>query len=154
SNVAAGEVGERVFILNPSEEAALAEGPFKFALKQAASVGRTAWLCASNGEADVVERLVRDHGLTAYRLRSGGDDDALERWHSAGPVRGPGRDSHRRASNERRCTRSCCRRMVGSTSDSDRVSEDAPISSTPNRDDDAHSSGPLGTRINRRKRRR
>jgi hypothetical protein len=78
--LAVGEVGERVFILNPSDEAPLDDRPAAFALRQAVVVGRAAWLCASHNEADQVELLVKQAGRKPYRLRSGGDDDVLDRW--------------------------------------------------------------------------
>jgi hypothetical protein len=80
SNVQAGQVGERVFILNPSDESTLSEGTTAFAFENAAAAGRAAWLCASHSEADAIESLVKARRLKTYRLQSGGEDDVLERW--------------------------------------------------------------------------
>src|SRR6266568_4161646 len=75
-----GVMGERIFIRNPSDDAALASAPIAFALQQSEAIGRTAWLCAAHNEADRVEALVRDRGYSTYRLKSGADDDILDRW--------------------------------------------------------------------------
>jgi hypothetical protein len=80
--VTPGEVGQRLFLLNPGESGPLEELPFSFALTQAAAAGRTAWLCASHAEADEVERLLALRSLRSFRLRGGGDDGALEQWMS------------------------------------------------------------------------
>ena len=40
--VPGGEVGEKLFLLNPSEDDALAPGPLQFVFDQAARAGRTA----------------------------------------------------------------------------------------------------------------
>ena len=80
--VGAGEVGERIFILNPDDDPPLVERPVAFAISQANTAGRTAWLCASHSEADEVEALLVERGHRSYRLRAGGDDDVLERWSS------------------------------------------------------------------------
>lgn len=82
SNVPAGEVGERIFALNPSDANALEGVPLEFALSNAALAGRTAWLCASHSEADRVEEILRDRGMKSYRLRAEGEDDVLDRWKS------------------------------------------------------------------------
>ncbi len=80
SPVASGEVGDRVFILNPSDAGPLFEAPLEFVMEQAAKAGRVAWLCASHSEADAVEGLLTLRAMPCYRLRGGGDDGALERW--------------------------------------------------------------------------
>ncbi len=79
-----GEVGQRLFLLNPSDDGPLDTTPIEFAMAQAAIAGRVAWLCASHQEADAVEDLLHERGLTTYRLRGGGDDGVLEQW-SADP---------------------------------------------------------------------
>jgi hypothetical protein len=82
--VTSGEVGQRLFLLNPSDDGPLHPGPIEFALSQATISGRVAWLCASHQEADAVEKLLHERELTPYRLRGGGDDGILEQW-SADP---------------------------------------------------------------------
>ncbi len=78
--VTPGEVGQRLFLLNPGESDALDDVAFSFALVQASAAGRTTWLCASHAEADAVERQLAVRDFRSYRLRGGGDDGALERW--------------------------------------------------------------------------
>jgi hypothetical protein len=78
--VAAGMVGDRLFLLNPSDDDPLADVPFAFALQQAEHAGRVAWLCASHAEADGVEALLGAASRSTYRLRGGSDDDVLDRW--------------------------------------------------------------------------
>ncbi|HEV3212922.1 MAG TPA: DEAD/DEAH box helicase family protein, partial [Acidimicrobiales bacterium] len=78
--VTPGEVGHRIFLLNPGESGPLDELPASFALTQAMAAGRTAWLCASHAEGDAVERLLSERNLRSYRLRGGGDDGALDQW--------------------------------------------------------------------------
>jgi hypothetical protein len=72
SPVASGEVGDRVFILNPSDAGPLFEAPLEFVMEQAAKAGRVAWLCASHSEADAVEGLLTLRAMPCYRLRGGG----------------------------------------------------------------------------------
>jgi len=79
-----GEVGQRLFLLNPGDDGPLGTAPIEFAMSQAAISGRAAWLCASHQEADTVQDLLHKGGLTTYRLRGGGDDGVLEQW-SADP---------------------------------------------------------------------
>lgn len=79
--------GRRTFLLNPGSSEALSDEVIDFALQQIVAAaadgpGRAAWLCASNSEADEVEVLLRDQGLTIFRLR-GGDDAPFERWGAA-----------------------------------------------------------------------
>jgi hypothetical protein len=75
-----GQVGNRLFLLYPEASDPLTEGPLDFTLSLGARAGRVAWLCASHSEADQVQVLLAERGLTSYRLRRGGDDGALERW--------------------------------------------------------------------------
>ena len=82
--VAENEVGRRLFLLNPGDEAQLDDTPVAFVLAQLDRTGRAAWLCSSHAEADQVEMLLADEKRATYRLRGGGDDGALERW-SADP---------------------------------------------------------------------
>ncbi|MDQ4044018.1 MAG: DEAD/DEAH box helicase family protein, partial [Chloroflexota bacterium] len=79
SQVEAGVVGDRVFLLNPSTKQPLDDEVLEFALQQAKRAGRTAWLCSSHAEADAVERELSDRTITSYRLRAG-SDDALDQW--------------------------------------------------------------------------
>ncbi len=74
------QIGRRLFILNPGDNAPLDEGPIRFALAQSEQAGRTAWLCSSHSEADRLEGLLLERGIASYRLRGAGDDDVLERW--------------------------------------------------------------------------
>jgi hypothetical protein len=79
--------GRRTFIINPTEAAALSHPVLDFALDQADraksdGAGRVAWLCASNWEADELERILTSVDRTVHRLRAG-DDPAFERWKSA-----------------------------------------------------------------------
>jgi hypothetical protein len=78
--VAEDQVGQRLFLLNPGDDAALTDTPVEFALAQAKRSGRAAWLCASHAEADQVQVLLADRGVSTYRLRGGGDDGALDHW--------------------------------------------------------------------------
>jgi hypothetical protein len=78
--VAEGQVGRRVLLLNPGDDAPLADAPLRFALAQASLAGRAAWLCASNAEADLVQQVLAGEEITTYRLRGGGDDGALDEW--------------------------------------------------------------------------
>ncbi len=84
--IAEDEVGHRLFLLNPGDEAAFADTPLDFVFGQADRAGRMAWLCASHAEADQLETILRARQLPPYRLRSGGDDAILDQW--AGDPRG------------------------------------------------------------------
>src|SRR5258708_34638222 len=66
---------------------ALSDEVLDFVLEQASAAvadgpGRAAWLCASNNEADEVETVLRDQGMTVFRLRAG-DDAPFEQWRTA-----------------------------------------------------------------------
>lgn len=74
------EMGQRLLLLNPSDDEPLDSGPIEFTMLRAAISGRVAWLCASHHEADAVEDLLHERASNTYRLRGGGDDGALERW--------------------------------------------------------------------------
>ncbi len=79
--IIAGDAGNRLLLLNPSEfDEPLSDRVITFVLTQAARCGRVAWLCASHAEADEVETLLASRSRTSYRLRGGGDDAAIERW--------------------------------------------------------------------------
>jgi hypothetical protein len=76
--------GRRTLLINPTREPALEAGPMDFAAQQmeaaaADGPGRVAWLCASNLEADTLERALVGDGRRVFRLRAG-DDSAVERW--------------------------------------------------------------------------
>jgi hypothetical protein len=78
--VTAGETGRRLLVLNPSDAPALDAEPMGFVLERAAEVGRVAWLCASHSEADTLQTLLGERGLSTYRLRGAGEDGVLGRW--------------------------------------------------------------------------
>ncbi|GAA4969527.1 DEAD/DEAH box helicase [Kineococcus glutinatus] len=79
----AGATGHRQLILNPTGKSALDEEVLEWALEQvAAADGRAAWLCASNGEADLLEKALEAEGARVFRLRAG-DDDQVEAWIAA-----------------------------------------------------------------------
>lgn len=80
----AGATGHRQLILNATEKPALDDDVLEWALEQvAAADGRAAWLCASNAEADLLEKKLEQEGEQVFRLRAG-DDDQVEAWTSAG----------------------------------------------------------------------
>jgi len=77
-------LGKRTFLINPTLDDTLADSTWQFALRQveaasADSDGRVAWLCASNTEADEIERRLSDAGYAVFRLRAG-EDQAVDRW--------------------------------------------------------------------------
>jgi hypothetical protein len=79
--------GRRTFLLNPNSSEALSDEVLDFVLEQtdaavADGPGRAAWLCASNNEADEVETVLGNQGMTVFRLRAG-DDAPFERWRTA-----------------------------------------------------------------------
>jgi hypothetical protein len=82
--VTAGETGRRLLVLNSSDAQALDPEPMGFVLERAAEAGRVAWLCASHSEADTLQSLLGEQGLSTYRLRGAGEDGVLGRW-SADP---------------------------------------------------------------------
>lgn len=75
-----GETGEKLLVLNPSRLESLSETVLDWALSQVeAAGGRSAWLCASHVEADVLENLLSATGRGVYRLRAG-DDSTVDDW--------------------------------------------------------------------------
>jgi hypothetical protein len=84
SELCTATTGRRTFLLNPSSSEPLSAEVLDFALEQTAAAiadgpGRAAWLCASNNEADDVETVLRNQGMTVFRLRAG-DDAPFEQW--------------------------------------------------------------------------
>lgn len=78
-----GATGERVFVLNPSQEQADHPDVLTWALNQAnAAGGRAAWLCASHAEADAFQALLTGINQMVYRLRAG-DDSVVDAWSQA-----------------------------------------------------------------------
>lgn len=79
--LAHAKTGRRLFLVNPSRSPSDSTAPLEFAMRTAGKVGRAAWLCSSNAEADEVERSLSGQFMT-YRLR-GGDDSELESWRTS-----------------------------------------------------------------------
>jgi hypothetical protein len=78
-----GATGDRIFVLNPSQDQAGDPAVLAWALDQVnAAGGRAAWLCASHAEADTFQTLLTDFGHTVYRLRAG-DDSIVDVWSRA-----------------------------------------------------------------------
>ncbi|KMV18296.1 hypothetical protein ACT17_11715 [Mycolicibacterium conceptionense] len=79
----AGATGDRLLVLNPTEDQPTDENVLNWALDQvAAAGGRAAWLCASHAEADTLQALLSGDGHSVYRLRPG-DDDMVDAWSQA-----------------------------------------------------------------------
>ncbi|MCW3765054.1 DEAD/DEAH box helicase family protein [Paenarthrobacter sp. PAE-2] len=75
-----GETGTRRLVLNPTVDLPNSDSVISWtlALSRAAN-DRAAWLCASNSEADEIERALLESNETTYRLRAG-NDSALDHW--------------------------------------------------------------------------
>ena len=76
--------GRRTFLINPSTDDSLSDNSLQFAFQQIESAakdgpGRAAWLCASNSEADEIEEILSDRGLSVFRLQ-GGNDTQFDEW--------------------------------------------------------------------------
>jgi hypothetical protein len=75
-----GETGDRLLVLNPSQDQPFDKEVLTWALAQAqAAGGRAAWLCASHAEADTLQDILKANGQAVYRLRPG-DDAMVETW--------------------------------------------------------------------------
>ncbi|SEB29336.1 Type III restriction enzyme, res subunit [Rhodococcus pyridinivorans] len=75
-----GATGDRIFLLNPSSEDALAPQVFAWALEQSKKAGgRAAWLCSSHPEAETLEEKLVEEGMSVYRLKPG-DDTQFDSW--------------------------------------------------------------------------
>lgn len=78
------ELGQRMFVINPTQDASDSDAAWDFALSQVQAAeadggGRVAWLCASNTEADKVQERLESADYEVYRLTAG-DDTAVDRW--------------------------------------------------------------------------
>ncbi len=77
--LAQARTGRRLFLINPGSDDPFDAAPWNFVLQQAKVLGRTAWLCSSNAEADRVEQLLIVESTGVFRIRAG-DDGTLDDW--------------------------------------------------------------------------
>jgi hypothetical protein len=78
-----GATGTQQLVLNPTGKPAFDDEVLSWVLEQVdAAGGRAAWLCASNTEADTLEKLLDEEEQAVFRLR-GGDDDKVDAWIAA-----------------------------------------------------------------------